>query len=135
MLLTGPISGQSVSVWNAEKGTFIKEFFGPSTYGALGGAINPLDPDLMVGQGCEWRIDAKTGLARCLGTIHREGMENARFGIGSNGKVYLAVATRWAFDIGPLHIYERLGDANYKLRSTIFYVDKDNQDIPPPAHG
>ena len=38
-------------------GKFVREFFGPTAYGALGGAINPLDPCLMVGHGCEWRID------------------------------------------------------------------------------
>ena len=64
-----------VSVWNASDGTLVQEFFGPSGYGALGGAINPHDPNVMVGQGCEWRLDPKTGQAACLGVITRDGME------------------------------------------------------------
>lgn len=129
------ISPKRFSVWDTRTGAFVKELFGPTTYGALGGAINPLDPSLMVGQGCEWKIDSKSGRDTCLGVIHRDGMENARFGVGKNGKLYLAVATRWTFDLGPLHIYERLGDADYKLRATVFYTDADGKEVPPPAHG
>lgn len=128
-------SPKRISVWNPESGELVREFFGPTTYGALGGAINPRDPYLMVGQGCEWRINPQTGRDECLGTIHRGGMENARFGTGSNGRLYLAIATRWTFDLGPLHIYERLGDADYKLRATVFYADAEGREIPPPAHG
>ena len=87
------------SCWDTKSGQLVKEFFGPTTYGALGGAINPQDPYLMVGQGCEWRIDPQTGRADCLGVITRDGMEVSRFGIGSNGKLYLAVATRWTFEL------------------------------------
>ena len=42
-------SPKRISVWNAANGAPAKEFFGPTAYGALGGAINPLDPNLMVG--------------------------------------------------------------------------------------
>jgi len=44
-------------------GGLYQEFFGPTSYGALGGAINPRDPMTMVGQGCEWKLDPKTGEA------------------------------------------------------------------------
>ena len=74
-------------------------FFRPHDLWRAGGAINPQDPYLMVGQGCEWRIDPQTGRADCLGVITRDGMEVSRFGIGSNGKLYLAVATRWTFEL------------------------------------
>ena len=124
-----------ISVWNAKTGEFIKEFFGPTTYGALGGAIDPVDPSLMVGRGCEWRLDPKTGRAECLGTITRSGMEVSRFGVGSNGRLYLAVAGNWAFNLGPLTIYERLGDANYKPRSAFVYFDKDGKEVTASGHG
>src|SRR5205085_2069004 len=52
-----------VSVWNAADGKFLAEYFGPTSYGAQGGAINPTDPNLMVGQGVEWRLDPATGRA------------------------------------------------------------------------
>ncbi len=115
-----------VSAWDAATGKLVKEFFGPSSYGALGGAINPLDPNLMVGQGCEWRLDPQTGKAICLGVITRDGMENSRFGMGANGKLYLAVASKWAFEAGPVNIFERVGDADYKLRAGFSYEGKDN---------
>ncbi|MDQ2731632.1 MAG: PQQ-binding-like beta-propeller repeat protein, partial [Armatimonadota bacterium] len=34
-----------VSVWNTANGSLIRDFFGPTQYGALGGVIDPLDPN------------------------------------------------------------------------------------------
>ena len=108
-----------ISVWDTKSGQFAKEFFGASTYGAIGGAINPVDPDLMIGQGCEWRLDAKTGHAACLGTIWRGGMGASRFGFGPTGRLYLAITPGFLHDVHPVFILERLGDGNYKLRSKL----------------
>ncbi|MGB2821057.1 MAG: PQQ-binding-like beta-propeller repeat protein [Phycisphaerae bacterium] len=124
-----------ISVWDTKTGAFVKEFFGPTAYGALGGAINPADPLLMVGHGCEWRLEAKTGRASCLGVITHDGMSNARFGIANGGRVYLAVASNWAFNTGPLKIYERAGEADYRLRTVIFYVDAAGREAPASGHG
>ncbi|OPZ31320.1 MAG: hypothetical protein BWZ02_00280 [Lentisphaerae bacterium ADurb.BinA184] len=124
-----------VSVWDVKTGALYKEFFGPTSYGALGGAINPLDPMIMVGQGCEWKLDAKTGKAACVAVISRDGMENSRFGTGANGRLYLAVATRWAFDLGEIGFFERRGEGDWIRRAKAWFVDKDGKDIPPPAHG
>lgn len=115
------------SVWNATSGAFVRELFGPTTYGALGGAINPRDPLLMVGQGCEWRLDAATGRASCLGVITHEGMENARFGTGTNGRLYLAVAPKWWE--GDVLIYERVGTADFRLRTRIKAPTKEVKGI------
>ncbi|MDB6030952.1 MAG: hypothetical protein JWM16_1290 [Verrucomicrobiales bacterium] len=114
-----------VSVWDIKTGQLVKEFFGASGYGALGGAILPQDPNVMVGQGCEWRLDPQTGRARVTAVITRDGMENSRFATGANGKVYLAVASKWAFETGTVKIFERLADADYKLRCTFRYEGKD----------
>ncbi|NQT18899.1 MAG: hypothetical protein HQ592_04280, partial [Planctomycetes bacterium] len=35
-----------ISVWDAKSGKFLKELFGPTHYGASGGAINPRDPNI-----------------------------------------------------------------------------------------
>ena len=121
------------SVWDPKSGRLVNEFFGPSSYGALGGAICPTDPNVMVGQGCEWQLDPQTGRARCTYVITRDGMENSRFAVGANGRVYLAVAGNWAFNTGPLRIYERAN--GYKLRAEIFYADKDGRELPASGHG
>lgn len=118
-------SPKRVSVWDPESGQFVREFFGATSYGALGGAIDPVDPGVMIGQGCEWRLDPKTGQAACLGVVTRDGMENSRFALGANGRLYLAVANKWAFETGPVKIFERLGDALYKLRCVFRYEGKD----------
>jgi hypothetical protein len=109
------------SVWDTDgkEGKLVSEFFGPAEHGAPGAAINPLDPDLMFAQGCEWRIDRKTGQAKCLGVITRDPVEVARYGVGENGHAYLVVGNSNL----PGEIFERVGDGDYKLRSRFFYVD------------
>lgn len=123
------------STWNASSGTFIGDFFGPSAYGALGGSICPLDPHIMVGQGCEWRLDPTTGKASVLAVITRDGMENSRFATGANGKTYLFTAAHWAFNDGPINIFERLDEGEWKKRGEFFYRDKDGKDAPVSEHG
>lgn len=128
-----------ISVWNSATGAFVKEYFGPSSYGALGGSICPIDPFIVVGQGCEWRLDPATGKATCLAVIHDQGMENSRFGTVKDaaGKehVYLAVAGHWAFSTGPVWIYERLGDAQWTLRAEISYSDAAGKDLGTSGQG
>ncbi len=109
-------SPKRVSVWDTQTGEFKAEYFGSSSYGAIGSVINPQDPYLMVGQGCEWRIDPKTGRAACVGVVTRGGMGASRYGFGPNGKLYLAVTAAFLHGAAPIDIYERLGDAQYKLR-------------------
>ena len=46
-----------------------------------------------------------------------------------DGRTYLFVASTWAFAVGPLRIFQRLGDGQYKLRSTIFYADEQGPRI------
>ncbi len=121
-------SPRRVSIWDTQSGAFKKELFGASAYGASGAAINPEDPYLMVGQGCEWRIDPKTGRATCLGTITRDGMDSSRFGYGSNGRLYMAT-TPGFLRRSVVRIYERLGDANYKLRSALYPPEDKSKEM------
>jgi hypothetical protein len=116
-----------VSTWNAQNGQLVKEFFGPASYGAPGGGISPADPNVMVGLGCEWKLDPATGQAACVAVITRDGMANSRFAIGSNGRLYLAVADKWINEPGPVTIFERTGPGEYKTRARFTY---DN--LPKP---
>ena len=134
-IVEAEMTPKRVSTWDPATGKLLTEFFGPSGYGALGGAIDPADPYVMVGQGCEWRLDPQSGRARCTAVITRDGMEVSRFASGPDGRVYLAVAANWAFNVGPLKIYERVGDADYKLRSVIFYADENGKELPAAGHG
>jgi hypothetical protein len=117
------------SVWETDgnQGRLAREFFGAAERGARGGAIHPNDPNLMVGQGCEWRLDPKTGRASCLGVITREGMDSARFGLGAQGRVYLAVSHS---ENGPVSIFERVADGDYRMRARIFQADADLNELP-----
>jgi hypothetical protein len=105
------------SVWQAKDGKFTQELFGPSVYGALGGAINPQDPDVMFGQGCEWQIDPKTGHAKCTAVVTRDASGVAQYVIGSNNRVYLITGPKRA--AGIMWIFERRGEADYLLRATL----------------
>ena len=124
------MSPKRFSCWDTKSGQLVKEFFGPTTYGALGGAINPQDPYLMVGQDCEWRIDPQTGRADCLGVITRDAHGSLAVRHRIQRRLYLAVATRWTFELAAIEIFERLGDGDYKLRTTITYINKNGKDIP-----
>ncbi|HEY3322147.1 MAG TPA: PQQ-binding-like beta-propeller repeat protein [Planctomycetota bacterium] len=119
-------SPRRVSVWDAQTGAFKAEYFGSSSYGAMGSAINPLDPFLMVGQGCEWRIDPQTGKAACLGAITREGMGSVAFGFGPKRQLFLATSpSGGCTGISTVRLYERLGDAQYKLRARLTPTEKE----------
>ena len=124
-----------VSAWNVETGVLAREMFGSTSYGAPGGAICPDDPLVVVGQGCEWRIDPKTGYAACTAVITRDGMESSRFATIPNAGTYLLVASTESGAVGPLHIFQRLGDGQYKLRTAMFYVDEAGRELPPSGHG
>ena len=109
-----------VSVWNPKTGAFIREFFGASTYGAMGACIDPADPYRMAGQGCEWRLDSKTGRAACLGVVTRHGMMNSRYGFGPDGREYLATSgSGGCGGSDKIRFFERLGDGKFKLRAML----------------
>ena len=138
-----------ISIWNTKTGALVKELFGPTHYGASGGAVYPKDPNVMVGEGCEWRIDPQTGQASCTGVFDVEGRAFlggnafARFCTGANGRDYLAVING-----EEISIYERLAPGNYALRTTItsdrkakrtyFRADagdlQANSDAPVPSY-
>jgi len=114
------------SLWQAratddqKEGAFLREFFGPTHYGASGGAINPRDPNVMAGEGTEWRIDPETGRDVCLGTFEASIHSAALYAEGSNGKLYLVtIKAGLGHPVARLYIRERLGDGQFALRATI----------------
>ncbi|MFA6293696.1 MAG: hypothetical protein WC637_18050 [Victivallales bacterium] len=128
-----------VSVWNTETGAFIKEFFGMTHYGASGAAINPLDPNVMVGEGCEWRIDAETGISRCTGVLEQAYHGFAAFREGADKKLYLHVEKNdgdlphHGYGVWDYKIYERVGEGKYILR-TAFLPIRDKESKPVGMH-
>ncbi len=121
---------QTRTVADKKEGGFIKDFFGPTHYGASGGAINPRDPNIMAGEGCEWRIDPKTGRDVCLGTFDTHEAGAALYAEGGNGKLYLVTINSVLSRTPPrLEIRERLGDARFALRGTIEVKDAEKQTV------
>lgn len=114
-----------VSVWDTTAGSFVKEYFGASTYGASGSGVNPVDPLLMVGQGCEWRLDPKTGVATVLGTIDRNGMMASRFGFSPDGRLFLAVTPGFLHGRFPIRFFEKVKDGVWKLRAMLAPAEQD----------
>jgi hypothetical protein len=133
---------QRISVWQAratadkKEGAFLMEFFGPTHTGASGAAINPRDPNIMAGEGCEWRIDPKTGRDTCLGTFDNTIDSAALYAEGSNGKLYLVTSKSEK----ELIIRERLGDGKFVLRgsivvngkTTVFWADANGDEQQQP---
>ncbi len=116
-----------ISAWDAATGTLVREFFGPTNYGAVGGAVCPTDPMIMIGQGCEWRLDSVTGHGACVAVFHRQAtaggpsgavVNNSRFGLGPDGRLYAAVAGGW-YEFSPVFIYERLAEGQWRLRAKL----------------
>ncbi len=105
------------TMWDAASGELLREFFGPTHYGAGGGAICPSDPYTMVGLNCEWKIDPETGRDECVAVISRGAWGSARFGESPDGRVYLAVGGGRAGK--SVEIYERLDAGEWVLRTII----------------
>jgi len=131
--------------FDASTGELIREYFGPTHYGASGGAVNPRDPDILIGEGCEFRLDPDTGRATLLGLITRDIYHGyARFCEGANGRQYLAVTFSgkvWGAGAPPqIRIYERLGEGDYAFRASIvgdqgktfFWADTDGDEAEQP---
>ncbi len=108
-----------ISVWDVSSGKQADEFFGATHYGASGGAIDPLDPNVMVGVGCEWRFDPKTQTNRCTGVFDRAHHGYAVFCTPANGKLYVAVNFEVEHYRSGIRIFERLGEGDYRLRAEI----------------
>lgn len=51
-----------ISVWTTE-GHLVKDFIGPSTYGGMGGCVDPEDKTRVFGNGCEFRLDYEANQA------------------------------------------------------------------------
>lgn len=118
-----------VSVWSLERsgGALVRDWFGPTHYGASGAAINPRDPNLMVGEGCEWRIDPATGQAACLGAFDR-----ALHGFAAyrelGGRLFL-FTEEGEYAIATVTVWERLGDGRHVRRAS-FAPRRDDKRQP-----
>ena len=102
------------SVWNTEgnQGRLAREFFGPVPREDTGAAVLPTDPEIIIGAGCEWRIDPGGGPAKCLGVITRDGMAATRFRQAENGALLLLVR----HPDGTVSVFERRGEGDYEPR-------------------
>ncbi len=86
-----------------------REFFVPAGPGARGAAFFPGDPEVLIAAGCEWRLDLKTGVAKCMGVITQGEMREASFR-SMNGR-HLLVAHEGV----ARNIYERSGPGDWRL--------------------
>jgi hypothetical protein len=102
------------SVWETDgtEGRLVREFFGSLGIGARSAAVFPGDPDVFVGAGCEWRLDPKTGQARCTGVITRSSTDRFRFRQNADGKIELMITDRDS----RVRIFERMGEGHYEFR-------------------
>jgi hypothetical protein len=118
-----------VSVWNLEDGELVKDFFGTAHYGAGGGAISPRDPNVMIGEACEWLLDEKSGKAECVGVFDNTFHGYANFYQPSNGRLYLAATLGWFGQ--AMRIFERTAPGEYRLIVEITSNRKDHSKDSP----
>ena len=102
-----------VSVWSTDKpeGRLVREFFAPPAGAA---AVNPRDPALIFAGGCEWRIDAQTGRAACLGVITRDAMRAARYVLENERTLLVLTPAGEGADV----VFERKGDGDWQPSAT-----------------
>ena len=110
---------ERISIWDMSKGKPVKELFGPTHYGASGGAICPTDPNLMVSEGCEWRFDPKTQTFACSGVFDRSLHGFAKFCTPVNGRLYLAVTREYQPYRSATRIFERIGEGTWRVRAEV----------------
>ena len=123
------MSPKRIVVWNTASGALEQELFGPTHYGASGAAICPTDPDIMIGEGCEWRLDPATGRSRCIGVIGSGG-NFARFALGDNKRLYLMLSHGGIGYGGALSatILERVAEGVYRARAR-FYGGNEKEPV------
>lgn len=56
-------------VWDLAQRTVAKEIFGNPNYGGPGSGIDPDDATHVLGEGAHWKIDPKTGAAKCTAIL------------------------------------------------------------------
>ena len=78
----------------------------------------------MVGEGCEWKLDPKTGRGTCTGVYENRIAGAARFCVGSNGRLYLVTGTGMHEQV-IYNIFERVGEGDYRKRGSIHGGGKD----------
>ena len=66
--------------------------------------------EIIIGAGCEWRIDPGGGPAKCLGVITRDGMAATRFRQAENGALLLLVR----LPDGTVSVFKRRGEGDYE---------------------
>lgn len=59
-----------VSVWDAKSGKIVREFFGPTHYGAAGGGFDAQDASRWVGGGALWHIDLPNRRAQIQSALY-----------------------------------------------------------------
>jgi len=93
-------SPKRISLWTTQGG-FIRDFIGPTNYGAGGGFADSQDKTRVFGNGCEWRMDYEANQAEIIANSFTspENGELLRFG----GREY--------FMGGRRQLYLRDGDA------------------------
>ena len=110
------IAPRRFSIWNLDDNTFVRDLLGPTHYGASGGTTWSKDPNVMVGEGCEWKLDPQTGRATITGTYDDNYASFASMHEAGNGRTYLAAS----YARGRiLRIYERVGPGDWKWRAQL----------------
>jgi len=84
-----------ISVWDAGKGTLIREFVGGTNYGATSGVIDPKNPHRALSQGVEFEMDLSREGYRPVATLWRKTSRDAMFGMAEK-----AVGDRFVYHDG-----------------------------------
>lgn len=113
-------SPKRISVWDYKSGKNVDEFFGPTCYGASGASINPVDPNIMISSGVEYKIDAKgRGHVQQVISSHHYS-DFTTYATPKNGRLYW-IRSQQQYRETPqvIEVFEKVADGSYVLRADI----------------
>lgn len=127
------------AAFDAKTGAVVKEYFGPTNYGAQGAGFDDRDASRWIGQGCLWQLDFKSGGAKPLSILGGKTGRRSKF-LRQDGRTFLIASGKATWiqelkDDGTLKLLACLSSAHqfsyeHDWRPPAAFVEAFQRDYP-----
>jgi hypothetical protein len=128
-----------LAAFDAKTGAVVKEYFGPTNYGAQGAGFDDQDASRWIGQGCLWQLDFKSGSAKPLSILGGKTGRRSKF-LRQDGRTFLIASGKatWIQELredGTLKLLACLSSAHqfsyeHDWRPPAAFVEAFRRDYP-----
>lgn len=128
-----------LAAFDAKTGAVVKEYFGPTNYGAQGAGFDDQDASRWIGQGCLWQLDFKSGNAKPLSILGGKTGRRSKF-LRQDGRTFLIASGKATWiqelrDNGTLKLLACLSSAHqfsyeHDWRPPAAFVEAFQRDYP-----